>query len=86
MIIPIHQYTSSDSTYTVIRLIAILSPVIKQAMYPIQKLQKIRGCKQPVRDDKGVVGGTSLEFSGSSYMIFLHFFSGLFDGIAFFWV
>ena len=75
MIILIHQYTSSDSTYTVIRLLAILSLslVIKQAMYPIQKLQKTGGCKQPVRDDKGVVGGTSLEFSGSSYMIVLHF-------------
>ena len=73
MIIPVHQYTSSDSTYTVIRLLAILSLVFKQAMYPIQKLQKTEGCKQPIRDDKGVVGGTSLEFSGSSYMIVLHF-------------
>ena len=50
MIIPIHQYTSSDSTYTVIRLLAILfSLVIKQAMYPIQKLQKTGGCKQSKR-------------------------------------
>lgn len=49
MIIPVHQYTSSDSTYTVIRLLAILSPVIKRAMYPIQKLQKTEGCKQPKR-------------------------------------
>lgn len=73
MIILVHQYTSSDSTYTVIRLLAILSLVFKQAMYPIQKLQKTEGCKQPIRDDKGVVGGTSLEFSGSSYMIVLHF-------------
>ena len=49
MIIPVHQYTSSDSTYTVIRLLAILSPVIKRAMYPIQKLQKTEGYKQPKR-------------------------------------
>lgn len=68
-IVPTHQYASSGSTYTVIRLLAILSPVIKQAMYPIQKLQMTAGCKQPKRWQ----GCGRREFCGSSYMIVLHF-------------